>query len=454
MEDIHRKLRALGIAIPEILLPGAAVDPEKWAVIACDQFTQNRSYWEAAAARVGDAPSTLGMIFPEAYLEEGGRTERIRRIHTVMARSLTAGILTPPRQGCVYVERATPFHPSRRGLVAAVDLEQYDWAPDSRLLIRSTEGTVPERLPPRMEIRRGAPLEIPHILILIDDEEDVLLSGFAERARRKPPVYKTPLMMDSGSVQGWFLEEEGDWDFLARGLGALARRAETRYGRRDSRPFLYAVGDGNHSLAAAKAVWEEYKQEHRGEGGLSEHPARWALAELENIYDPGIGFEPIHRMIFGIPPAEILRALSGLPGFLSRPVGNRAELSRLAGEREAAKSRLGLIAGRDFTLIESEAPGLITESLQSLLDALILSKKAPDRDGPGVSIDYIHGEEELFGLAGASPQAAPAVGLLLPPLEKRFLFETVAHAGPLPRKSFSLGEAAEKRFYFECRKLF
>jgi hypothetical protein len=454
MEDIHRNLGDLGIAVPEILLPGAGVDPERWAVIACDQFTRNRTYWEAAAARVGDAPSTLGMIFPELYLEDGGREERIRRIHTAMARNLTAGILAPPRRGCMYVERSTPFHPCRRGLVAAVDLEQYDWAPDSRLLIRSTEGTVPERLPPRMEIRRGAPLEIPHILLLIDDEEDALLSGLAERARRNPPVYKTPLMMGSGSVQGWFLEEEGDWSFLARGLDALAKRAETRYGQGDSRPFLYAVGDGNHSLAAARAVWEEYKKAHRGEGGLSAHPARWALAEVENIYDPGIGFEPIHRMIFGIPPAEILRALSVLPGFLSRPLGNRGELSRLVGERGAAKSRLGLIAGAEFTLIESAAPGLATDSVQPLLDALILSKKAVGRDRPAASIDYIHGEEELFGLAGAPPQAVPTAGLLLPPLEKRFLFDTVAHSGPLSRKSFSLGEAVEKRFYFECRKLF
>jgi hypothetical protein len=452
MEDIHRMLGDVGIAIPEILLPGAGVDLERWAVIACDQFTQNRSYWEEAAARVGFAPSTLAMIFPEIYLQDGGREERIRRIHTAMADCLAAGLLAPPRRGCMYIERATPFHPCRRGLVLAVDLEQYDWAPDSRLLIRSTEGTVPERLPPRMEIRRGAPLEIPHILLLIDDEEETLLPALGERARRNPPVYGTPLMMNSGGVRGWFLEDEGDWRFLARGLARLARRAETRYGG-DSRPFLYAVGDGNHSLATAKAVWEEYKQEHRGENGLADHPARWALVEVENIYDPGIGFEPIHRMVFGIPPGEILRALSVLPGFSSRTLGDRGELSRLVGERGAARNRLGLIAGTELTLIESEAPGLATDSLQPLLDALISGKGAPDRSGP-VSIDYIHGEEDLFGIAGLSPQAVPAAGVLLPPIEKRGLFETVARSGPLPRKSFSMGEAAEKRFYLECRRLF
>jgi hypothetical protein len=452
MDDIHQRLGDLGIAVPEIIFPKPGVDLERWAVIACDQFTQNRTYWDAAAAYVGNVPSTLFMIFPELYLSDNGREERIRRIHTAMADNLSKGVLAPPRRGCVYIERATPFHPCRRGILLAVDLEQYDWAPDSRRLVRSTEGTVPERLPPRVEIRRGAPLEIPHILLLIDDEEDTLLPGLGERARQSPSVYQTPLMLDSGSIRGWFLDGEADWAFLARGLEALARRAGTRYGREDPEPFLFAVGDGNHSLATAKAVWEGYKQEHRGEGGLMDHPARWALVEVENIYDPGIGFEPIHRMIFGASPGEILRALSVLPGFSSRAVGDRAELSRLVGERGAAKNRLGLTAGADCTLIESEAPGLATDSLQPLLDALILSKKA---GGPAqVSIDYIHGEEELFSIAGASTGAVPAVGILLPPIEKRGLFETVARSGPLPRKSFSMGEAVEKRFYLECRRLF
>ena len=204
------------------------------------------------------------------------------------------------------------------------------------------------------------------------------------------------------------------------------------------------MGDGNHSLATAKAVWDEYKKGPGGPGVMN-HPARWALVEVENIYDPGLGFEPIHRVVFGVSPGEVRGALSGLPGFSSRSVG-RAELVRLVGEG-AAKNRLGLIAGTDCTLIESEAPGLATDSLQPLLDALILDKKSRD---PEVSIDYIHGEAELFNLTGA----ARAVGLLLPPIAKGGLFETVARSGPLPRKSFSMGEAEEKRFYLECRKLF
>ncbi|MDR2629675.1 MAG: DUF1015 domain-containing protein [Spirochaetaceae bacterium] len=456
MADIHQRLADLGTAVPEILLPKPGVDLEKWAVIACDQFTQNRAYWEDAAAYVGDAPSTLSMIFPEVYLPEDGREERIRRIHAAMDRKLREGFFAPPRRACVYVERATPFHPCRRGLVLAVDLEQYDWKAESRLLIRSTEGTLPERLPPRIAIRRGASLEIPHILLLINDEEDRLLSGLSGRARRKSPAYDTPLMMQSGHIKGWLLEEEEDWAFLAQGLEALAQQGQGQEQllqfqpqAPDTRPFLYAVGDGNHSLATAKAVWENYKREHR-EPDLMNHPARWALVEVENIYDPGLGFEPIHRVIFGVSPAEILQALSALPDFSKRAIGSRAELSRLIAEKGAAKNRLGLITGTECTLLESNAPGLATDSLQPLLDTLILDQKAQASEG-SVSIDYIHGEEELFSLTRASTQA---VGLLLPPIEKRGLFETVSRSGPLPRKSFSMGEAEEKRFYLECRRLF
>jgi hypothetical protein len=444
--DIHLRLQRLGAAIPEILLPGPGVDLEKWAIIACDQFTQDRDFWEQRRAAAGDAPSALRLIFPEVYLEDPGRETRIGHIHRTMQSYLGDGVFAPPRRGCVYVERATPFNPRRRGLLLAVDLEQYDWAPEARPLIRSTEGTVPERLPPRMAVRRGAPLETPHILLLIDDEEDALLPALGERARRSPPLYQSPLSPEAGRVGGWLLDREADWAVLAAGLEDLARRAPARYGRRDPAPFLYAVGDGNHSLAAAKAVWEEYKGAHPGEPGLMDHPARWALAELENLYDPGISFEPIHRLVFGLDLETLGSLLSALPGFSSRPVGDRAELSRLVGDSAAAGNRLGLIAGDSLVLAESQAPGLATDSLQPLLDAWL-------KDRPrGASIDYIHGEDELFRLAES--RDSPAAGILLPPVKKSGLFQTVARSGPLPRKSFSMGEAIEKRFYLECRRLF
>jgi hypothetical protein len=466
MVNPHQRLAALGTAIPDILFPGPGTDPEKWAVIACDQFTQDRDYWEAVRRTVGDAPSALNLILPEVYLGDPDREERIRRIHQTMDRYQDEGVLSPPRRCAVYMERNTPLHPQRRGLLLAVDLEQYDWTPGSRLLIRSTEGTVPERLPPRMEVRRGAALEIPHILLLIDDEENALLPALGERARQNPPRYESPLMLGAGSLKGWTLDREADWDLLAHGLETLARRTGTRYGRDDPAPFLFAVGDGNHSLATAKAVWEEYKAAHPGEPGLAEHHARWALVEVENLYDPAICFEPIHRVIFGAGTEEILGVLSRLPGFSKRSLGKagdpaaaaeaRKELSRLVGDPAAAGNRLGLISGGELTLVESRAPGLATDSLQPLLDGFIAAGKNPERPAAGsppVSIDYIHGEEELFRLAGPGAPA-PALGILLPPIRKTGLFQTVARSGPLPRKSFSMGEAGEKRFYFEARRLF
>jgi hypothetical protein len=394
---------------------------------------------------VGNAPSSLHLILPEIYLDRGDRERRVADIHQAMAAYLREGVFAPPRRGWVYVERRTPLHPLRRGLVLAIDLEQYDWNPAARPLIRSTEGTVPERLPPRMAIRRGAPLEIPHILLLLDDEEDRLLPDLAARAKKGPPLYEASLLPDAGEAAGWLLDREEDWAYFARGLGVLAERANTRYGQQGDAPFLYAVGDGNHSLASAKAVWEEYTAAHGD--APADHPARWALAEVENLYDPGIAFEPIHRVLFGPGPEEVLETLTALPGFACRPLGDPAELSRLAGDPEAPGARLGLVAGKKLFLIESSAPGLITDCLQPLLDRFLTGHA-----GDSYGIDYIHGGEELFRIAGTSEK--PAAGLLLPPIKKSGLFQTVARRGPLPRKSFSMGEAVEKRYYLECRELF
>jgi hypothetical protein len=452
MEDIQARLEALGVGIPEILLPRPGTDLEKWAVIACDQFTQDPGYWEAVKTTAGAAPSALKLIFPEAYLDSPGkREEQIREIRSAMKSYLEEGVFAPPRRCGVYIERSTSRRTCRRGLVLAVDLDRYNWEGDSRSLIRATEGTIRERLPPRMEIRRGAPLETPHILLLIDDEDDEILPALAESAKKQAPLYDTPLMMNSGAVRGWALDREDAWALLAEGLEKLARKAPSRYGVNDAVPFLFAAGDGNHSLATAKAVWEEYKQTRSGEPGLENHPARWALVELENLYDPGISFEPIHRVVFGAAPSAVLAALSKLPDFsVLGQAGNKEELIRLTGEAKGTGNRLGFIApdgkgGLSLSLIETSASGIATAGLQPLLDTFI-------RSCQGAYIDYIHGEEELFRLA-ADP-ARSAVGLLLPPIRKNGLFKTVAQTGPLPRKSFSMGHAEEKRFYLECRSLF
>jgi hypothetical protein len=419
MNDVHQRLAALGAAVPDLLIPKPGTDLRKWAVVACDQFTQDRNFWEALKAETGMAPSTLNLIFPEVYLEDN-REARISDIRTCMRAYLDEGVFGPPRRCCVYLERSTPRHPRRRGLVLAVDLEQYDWSSGARPLIRTTEGTIKERLLPRMEIRRNAPLECPHILLLIDDEEDALIPRLGERVKKEVPLYETSLMKDSGTVSGWALDKESDWTLLAEGLERLAQKTSARYG--GGTPFLYAMGDGNHSLATAKEVWEEYKKSHPRDPALMNHPARWALVELENLYDPGISFEPIHRVIFGVKPEDVLAVISGLPGLVCKSSGDHPGIIRVETSKEI----------------------IAAASLQPPLDDLVKAA--------GASMDYIHREEELYRLAASSPEST--AGILFPPLQKGGLFRTVAETGPLPRKSFSMGLAEEKRFYFECRRLF
>ncbi|MDR3247213.1 MAG: DUF1015 domain-containing protein [Treponema sp.] len=446
------RLLTLGLAIPEILLPRDSADLSRWAIIACDQFTQDRAYWDHVRKAVGDHPSTLNLVFPEVYLENDDRKKRIASIHRAMDSYLAEGVFAPPFKGCVYVERSTPYHKRRRGLIIAVDLDRYDWTGRAKALIRATEGTVPERLPPRMDIRRGASLESPHILVLVDDDKDTLLPGLAALLRHLEPRYRGSLMLDSGTVTGWALDREEHWAFIAEQFEELYRRAESRYSGNDS-PFLYAVGDGNHSLATAKGIWEEYKKVHQGESGLMEHPARFALVEIENIYDPGIGFEPIHRILFNASIDDVIDTLALLPEAAVYPVeGNATKLCEMVRDQNTTKGRLGLISGSRMVLLENEAPGLATVSLQPLLDRFVVRGAAAGGGSP--SIDYIHGEEELIRLATTGKHGDSAVGIILPPIRKDGLFETVARSGPLPRKSFSMGEAVEKRFYLECRKLF
>jgi len=460
MSNIEGKLGELGIAVPEILLPRRA-GLGQWAAVACDQFTQDRAYWEKAGEAAGDSPSALRLILPEAYLDDENRAKRIAGIHADMASYLRGGVFAEPRRGFVYIERDTPFNQGRKGLVAAIDLERYSWAKGALPMIRPTEGTVAERLPPRMEVRRNAPLETSHILMLIDDDTDTLLSGLGERAKKNAPAYSGELMMDSGGISGWFLDGENDWAHLAGGLAELSRRAPARYSAGSGapsggQPFLFAVGDGNHSLASAWEIWQEYKSAFAGagggkSGGLPAHPCRYAIVEIENIYDPAIKFEPIHRIVFGMDCERALALFSALPGFSSREVSGRGELARLVAE-PVKGNRFGVVSTAGacengaprsrYALVETSAEGIATASLQPLLDGAVSAS----------SIDYIHGEEELFRLAAAPEK--PAVGVLLPPVQKAGFFETVARTGALPRKSFSMGEACEKRFYIECRKLF
>ena len=413
----------------------------KWPVIACDQFTQDRDYWGKVKSAASDAPSTINLIFPEVFLADMGAEKRIAGIHSIMRRYLADGVFGEPRQGFVYIERDTPYQKKRRGLVAAVDLERYDWHPDARPPIRSTEGTVAERLPPRMDIRRGAPLELPHVLLLIDDENDKLLPSLGGRMEKAAPCYKTELMMDSGSVTGWFLDSKDDVSFITEKFEELYRRSCGRYD--GGQPFLFAVGDGNHSLAAAKGIWEEYKSSHQA-GGLPAHPCRYALVEIENIYDPAIQFEPIHRVVFDADFDRTVSLLSELPDFSCVSVESADELARLC-KQSAAANCFGVISRGRYALVETSAPGIATACLQPVLDSYA-------GDNPQL-IDYIHDEDEVFRLSDGGLEQLSS-GILLPPVQKSGLFLTVARTGPLPRKSFSMGHSCEKRFYLESRGLF
>jgi hypothetical protein len=461
----QQRLNTLGLEIPFILLPKAVQtspsDLAKWPVIACDQFTQDRDYWERAKAEAAGSPSTMNLIFPEIYLSDDGVEQRIADIHSTMRRYLQENVFAQARQGFIYIERDTPYQKKRRGLIAAVDLEQYEWHLHACPLIRCTEGTVPERLPLRMDIRRAAPLELPHVILLIDDETDNLLPAIGEKVKNMAPCYSTQLMMDSGNVTGWFLDIENDEkqeavSFITEKFDELYNRSTGRYGG-EGKPFLFAVGDGNHSLAAAKGIWEEYKANYKAlgrqaaKGALPVHPCRYALVEIENIYDLAIQFEPIHRLVFDADFNETVKILSALPDFSCRSVNSVQELSRLCAKQPQPPSanHFGVISQDRYALVETSADGIATACLQPLLDKY--AKNNPQL------IDYIHDEEELFRLSGEGGQANTkrrATGILLPPFQKSGLFETVARLGPLPRKSFSMGRSVEKRFYFECRELF
>ncbi len=419
-------LSKLGIAVPEILLPAKGVDLSRWAVVACDQYTSQPEYWKAVAARVGDAPSALHLVLPEVWLGAPDESARIAAIGARMRDYLAKGIFAAPLRGFIAVDRSTPHVATRRGLMVALDLERYDWRPGARALVRATEATVEERLPPRLRVRENAPLELPHVLMLIDDPARTVVEPVFATATRETPLYDVTLMDGAGRVRGYAVTGPAEIARVEGALGALAAPEVQRakYGASDGDPFLYASGDGNHSLAAAKLLWERRK------GALpaaqrERDPARFALVELVNVHDPGLRFEPIHRVVFGADPDAFLADLARVRG-----AGPAHALRWIAGTRSGVAT------------LPTDAEPLAVAALQAFLDGWLASH-------PGARIDYIHGDDALAQLA-AEPQR---IGFFLPAFEKSALFPTVARRGVLPRKAFSLGEAEEKRFYLEARRI-
>ncbi len=392
----------------DIMLPKNE-DLTKWSVVACDQYTSQPEYWQSVAQQVGDAPSTLNLVYPEAFLSEGDA--RIEKINSAMVDYTEKGLFNTYKNCFIYIERTLSGGRVRKGVVGSVDLEAYDFHKGMKCPIRATEGTVLERIPPRVKIRENAPLELPHVMLLADDKEKTLI----EKINKGEKVYDFELMQGGGHLAGWLVEgEEAD--------ALLARVEEFAQNAPDG--LVFAVGDGNHSLATAKTCWENIKPTLSDEEKET-HPARFCLIELENIHDDVLEFEPIHRVVFGVEDKnKFIRELIETLGCTNLDNGGEKIIITKDGEE------LPLYIGKPTS-------PLAVGTVQKYLDEI------------GAEVDYIHGEDVTKELSNKDG----AVGILLPKPEKSSLFETVIKDGALPRKTFSMGEANEKRFYMEAKKI-
>lgn len=415
--------QSLGFAPADILIPQNC-DLSKWSVVACDQYTSQPEYWERVARYVGHAPSALNLVFPESKLNQGSREEQVHQINQTMERYLDQDLFRLLEDSLVYVERWLDNGKLRRGLVGVVDLEQYDYTPGSSALIRATEGTVLSRIPPRVEVRREAALELPHILMLLDDPDCQVIEHLTAESGGMEQVYDFDLMERGGHITGYRLTREQ----MANVATMLAQLAdpelfEAKYNAPGRAPLLFAIGDGNHSLASAKAAYEEKK------GAPGAELARYALVELGNLHDESLEFEAIHRVCFGVDGHALLKALlAEYPG---------AHL----GQGEGQSFRYVLEGEEGAVTVPQPRHQLAVGTLQSFLDRYL--------EGTEATVDYIHGEDVARRL-GSQPGN---IGFLLDPMAKDELFKTVIFDGVLPRKTFSMGEAHDKRFYLEARRI-
>lgn len=404
----------------DILLPSSGVQLDKWAVIACDQHTSQPDYWKQTEHIVQDAASTLHMIYPEVYLgKEDGKEEQKNRITEIcrcMERYVREGIVTEQVvDGFVLVVRKTVAG-ERVGLVGALDLEQYSYAPDTRLPVRATEGTISERIPPRMKVREEAVLEVPHVMVLINDCKKSLVEWLYGKKEELPKLYDTDLMQGGGHVCGYKVE------------GSVAKETEKRICnlQKQAKDLLLVVGDGNHSLAAAKESWNR-KKELLEESERETHPARYALVELVNVYSPALVFEPIHRVLYGVSGQTLFRQF----------------------QEYLAENNIPWAPGKDIIFAGQEGIELVGRNrelpvavLQKFLDEYLELHSE-------VQADYVHGKKEVCKIAGQDGNC----GILLQAMDKKDLFPAVRAGGVLPRKTFSMGEACEKRYYMECHRI-
>ncbi|MFR1518117.1 MAG: DUF1015 domain-containing protein [Clostridia bacterium] len=417
--NIDFSSKNIGFIAPDILLPNKTADMYRWATVACDQYTSDPAYWEDVENITKNTDSTYDLMLPEIYLEQEGVDHRIAQINQNMRDYIQKNFFIKYSEAFILTRRNTPFSPVRTGLVAALDLERYDFHKGAKALIRATEGTVTERIPPRMKIRKNAVLEMPHIMILIDDPGKTVIEPAAEALLSGPeqPLYDTDLMKNGGHISGYLIQEKSNakiFHHIFEALEALNRNADG---------FLFAVGDGNHSLASAKCHYEDLKR-----AGLPCRNARYAMVEIVNLHDQGILFEPIHRVLFGADPGQLTAFLESKGCLLG---GTAPECHCVPYITSAGEGRIAVPKA-----IHTLAAG----ALQTLLDEYL-------RQNPSCRIDYIHGEDAVRRLG----MQAGNVGFFLPAMDKNELFPTVSENGALPRKTFSMGEACEKRYYMECR---
>lgn len=406
----------------DILLPDFnKIDGTKWATVACDQFTGEPDYWHEAEQMVGDAPSTLKLMIPEAFLGES--KERIPLVNSTMKDYLD-NVLVEHKDSMIYLERIQSDGRVRRGIIGMIDLEDYDYNKGSTSLIRATEGTVLSRIPPRVEVRRGACVEMPHIMMLINDKNETV---FGNLSIVTADAYDFSLMLGGGSVRARFLTKAE--------IGSVSSAFDKLVEVQDAEaPLLFAIGDGNHSLATAKAMYEEIKSKLGDKA--KQHPARYALAEVVNLYDTALDFEPIYRVVFGCEPERLIAALEDYALRLS----TMAENTHIKNDPQTVTCVYG--KRQKNVVLASPIKNITVATVQDFLDEYCAAH-------PECEVDYIHDESSLRALA----QKEKAVGFIYEGINKNGFFETIIKDGTFPRKTFSMGHARDKRYYIECRRI-
>lgn len=409
----------------DILVPKKSVNMTKWSVIACDQYTSEPEYWEETRKITAQEYSTLNLILPEIFLEDKNVEEKIKNIHNNMDKYLNSDIFDEYKNSMIYVERIQSNGILRAGIIGMIDLEEYDFSSGSASQVRATEATVIERIPPRIKVRDGAPLELPHIMILIDDENNTVIEPLSNIKSEMKKLYDFELMQNGGKISGYLIDQNKCSDITAS-LDKLGNTDKfyQKYGCKDI--LLYAMGDGNHSLATAKEFYEQLKRNNPGKD-FSNHPARYALAEIVNLHSPALQFEAIHRIITDTDTDMLIKAMN-----------KELEIS----EEQSEQSFIYIVNGKEHTAyIHNQTSNLTVGSLQKFLDGYLTKKSG--------KIDYIHGKETVQKLASQKN----SIGFILPDMSKSQLFPTVIKDGALPRKTFSMGHAQDKRYYIECRKI-